>query len=570
MADVNERASGVDAATAETDYLIIGAGTAGCVLANRLSVDPSVQVTLLEAGTRDNSWLIRTPAAVGALIRHKQYNWNYSTVPQPHLADRRLPMPRGRVLGGTSSINGMVYIRGHAADFNTWAEECGPEWDFAHVLPYFIRSESNRNLQDRHFHGTDGPMRVTHIEPRNPLVERFVAAAEELGYTRRADFNTGALEGFGPRQATIRDGRRESMASAFLNPITRRANLRVLTDCLVRRVTFSQKRATGVEFERGGSVRRISARRETIVCAGAFDSPALLLRSGLGDGAALLRLGIGTIAHAPEVGRNLSDHLSSVVTMRTQNTDSYGLSVRALPRGLWNVLEYLLGHRGPLASNVFEAHGFIRSSPQLAAPDLQIIFMPAYRNPSGFPIPLGHGYGINVALLTPRSRGIVTLADRDPHTAPLIDPNFLGAPEDIGPLLYGLKVARRIFAAKPFQSLQGQEVLPGPGMDGDEALERHIRNTGGTVFHPVGTCRMGGDARSVVDPQLRVRGIQRLRVVDASVFPTIVRGNTNAAVVMVAEKAADMILGKTPPQAMYDAALPESPSDRGKLVTLPP
>jgi choline dehydrogenase len=540
----------------DCDYLIVGAGSAGCVLANRLSAEPANRVVLVEAGPRDDSWLIRTPAAVGALIRHRRYNWNYATVPQPHLAGRRIPVPRGRVLGGTSSINGMVYIRGHPCDFDQWASQAGHEWDYAHVLPYFIRSESNRNLHDPRIHGLDGPMRVTSIEPHNPLVDRFLAAAHQLGFAQRTDFNGGETEGFGTRQATIRDGRRESAASAFLHPIARRQNLTVVTDCQVRRVTFDGTRATGVECGHAGGTHRIAVRLETVVCAGAIDSPALLLRSGLGDGEDLRRLGIQPVAHIPGVGHNLGDHVASMVAMRTQSTDSYGLSLRALPRGIWNVLEYLLARRGPLASNVFEAHGFIRSTPALAAPDLQIIFMPAHRNPSGFPIPLGHGYGINVALLTPRSRGSVTLESPDPHIAPRIDPAFLSAPEDLTRLMAGLKLARRILAALPFAELHSWEHLPGPAVQDDAALEAYIRRSCGTVFHPVGTCRMGSDAASVVDPSLRVRAVSGLRVIDASVFPAIVRGNTHAPVVMVAEKGADLILGLPPPAPV----LPEQPA----------
>jgi choline dehydrogenase len=517
------------------------------VLANRLSQSAQFRVVLVEAGPRDESWLIRTPAAVGALINHPRFNWNYSTAPQAQLAGRRLPMPRGRVLGGTGSINGMVYIRGHASDFDAWADQCGADWNFAHLLPYFVRSENNQSYRRAPYHGTAGPMSVTSIEPYNPLVDHFLQAARSLDLPACDDFNGGQMEGFGARQATIRRGRRESTATAFLKPVLRRRNLSVLTDCLVKRVIIEDGRATGIELERDGRIHRIKAQRETILCAGAFGSPAVLMRSGVGPPTALRDIGIVVAAGSPEVGRNLADHLSCAIVMRTHSTESYGLSWRTLPRGVLNVAQYLLMKRGPLASNVFEAHGFVRTSDDLELPDVQIIFMPAYRNPSGFPIPLGHGYGINVALLTPRSRGYVTVSSDDPHAPPVIDPCFLSDPADSLPMVRGLKLARRILGAPAFQRFDSQEVTPGPAAQDDAALEAYVRNTCGTVFHPVGTCRMGSDARSVVDPQLRVRGVEGLRIADASIFPTLIRGNTNAAVVMVGEKAADMILGKAAP-----------------------
>jgi choline dehydrogenase len=540
---------------ADCDYLIVGAGTAGCTLANRLSESSSNRVVLLEAGPADDSWLIRTPAAVGALLNHPRFNWNYRSDPQTHLANRSIPLPRGRVVGGTSSINGMVYIRGHALDYQQWSMECGEEWDFAHVLPYFIRSENNLDYTDPAYHGTSGPMRVSHVSRRNPLISRFIAAACELGYPRREDFNTGELEGFGARQGTLRDGRRESMATAFLRPALHRPNLIVATQTRVRRLLFEGKRVCGVELDRHGVTVQLRAHRETLVCAGAFDSPALLMRSGIGDANDLQEWGITPKFQSPEVGRNLTDHLCCSVAVRTDNTESYGLTWRTVPRSLWNLAEYLLARRGPLASNVIEAHGFIRSRPELTAPDLQIIFLPAYRNPSGFPIPFAHGYGINVALLTPRSRGRVSLSKEDPQGAPRVDPQFLSDPEDLPPLLVGLKVARRLLRASPFRDLRGVELAPGSAVQDDVGLTTHVRNTSATVFHPVSTCRMGRDANAVVDPELRVRGVDRLRVIDASVFPRIVRGNTNAAVVMVAEKAADMILGR---RGLVSPAFPTS------------
>jgi choline dehydrogenase len=531
----------------QVDYLIVGAGTAGCVLANRLSAQPDVDVTLMEAGTQDKRWLIETPAAVGGLMRHPVLNWNFKTAPQRHAGDRVIPVPRGKVLGGTGSINGMVYTRGHPRDFDEWAALGNPGWSYRDVLPYFVRSENNERFRDSPFHGVGGPMNVKAIEPHNPLVDRFVDAARSRGYAFREDFNAIEQEGFGPRQATIRRGRRESTATAFLRPALSRDNLAVVPQALARRILIEGGRVVGVEYESDGKTKTVGVRKEVILCAGSIGSPQLLLLSGVGEASALQKLGIGVTSDLSGVGWNLQDHYAITFMMRTADSTSYGLSWKALPRNAWWVLDYLLRKRGPLASNVFEAHGFVRTSPALDRPDIQIIFIPAHRNASGFPIPFGHGFGINIALLRPRSRGAVSLVSPDPRVPPLIDPCFLSEPEDLAPLIEGFKIAREILSAPPFATLRATEIQPGPGVVSNEQIEHYIRSTGFTVFHPVGTCRMGSDAAAVVDPQLRVKGVEGLRIADASIFPRIVGGNTNAAVVMVAEKAADLILGRPPP-----------------------
>jgi choline dehydrogenase-like flavoprotein len=524
------------------DYVILGAGTAGCVLASRLSTDPAVRVALLEAGPEDRSAKIRVPAAVAAAIADPSIGWGYRSVPQRHLNDRQIVLPRGRVLGGCSSINGMAYFRGHPQDFDDWAAAGASGWSYEEVLPYFRRSEHNETFGESRYHGRGGPMTVTDIPRPNALIERFLEATSSLGYLRCADFNAADPEGFGTRQATIRAGRRESGVTAFLDPARRRPQLTILTDATVTQILIDGRRARGVSFERGGAVHTLLTRREVILAAGAYASPQLLMLSGVGDGAHLKELGIEIKHHLPGVGAGLQDHPASLVQMKTEDITSYGVSLKTLPRGAWNVLEYLFFRRGPLASNVLEGTGFLRTRPELTRPDLQMALMPMLRNPSGSPIPVGHGYGIIPIAIRPGSRGSVRLASRDPREAPLIDPNYLDDPEDLRTLLAGLKIARRILGAPAFAPFKGMELIPGEKVADDAALTEYIRSSVVTVHHPASTCRMGTDPLAVVDPELRVRGLEGLRVADASVFPRVVAGNTNAAVVMVAEKASDLIL----------------------------
>ena len=527
------------------DYLIVGAGTAGCVLANRLSADSGVRVGLVEAGPSDDHFTIRIPAAVAAAIAKPEFSWGYKSAPQRHLNNRQIPLPRGRVLGGCSSINGMVYFRGHPADFDDWAAGGATGWSYRDVLPYFIRSENNEAWSRSPVHGHGGPMNVIDIARPNPLIKRFLAATAALGYKHCEDFSGGDPEGFGPRQATIRNGHRESMVTAYLNPVRNQQNLSVITNALVTRILIEGQRATGIEIERAGARQRLLARKEVLVCAGSYGSPQLLLLSGVGEGSALQALGIEVKHHLPGVGASLHDHPAAAIQMRTQDSTSYGLSLKALPRDLWNIAEYALFRRGPLGSNVFEATGFVKTRPELPRPDLQIVFMPAHRNASGYPIPLGHGYGIIAIAVRPKSRGRVSLASADPHQAPVIDPNFLDAPEDLQTLLFGTQLGRRILATPAFESLHATELLPGEKVQDERSWTEYIRNGVVTVHHPSGTCRMGSDELAVVDPQLRVRGIAGLRVVDASVFPSAIAGNSNAAVVMTAEKAADLMLSRS-------------------------
>jgi choline dehydrogenase-like flavoprotein len=529
------------------DFVIVGAGTAGCVLANRLSADPGLRVALLEAGPRDDKLKIRIPAAVAAALADPAIGWGYRTVAQKHLNGREIPLPRGRVLGGCSSINGMVYFRGHPRDFDEWAAAGAAGWSYEDVLPYFRRSEHNEIWNASRYHGRGGPMIVTDIPRPNALLRRFLDATSSLGYPRCVDFNAADPEGFGPRQATIRQGRRESMVTAFLDPVRHRPNLSVVTDARVTRIVIEGGRARAVELERAGAKQVASVRREVIAAAGSYASPQLLMLSGVGDGAVLQALGLSVKHHLPGVGACLQDHPATVVQMRTTDHTSYGVSWKALPRGAWNLVEYALWRRGPLASNVLEGTGFVRSRPNQPRPNLQLVFMPMLRNPGGSPIPLGHGYGIIPIAIRPGSRGRVYLTSPDPHVAPAVDPNYLDDPQDLQTLLDGLRIARRILGASAFASLNGVEVLPGAHVTDEQELSEHVRNTAVSVHHPSSTCRMGVDPLAVVDPQLRVHGLEGLRVADASVFPRVVAGNTNAAVVMVAEKASDLILGRGAP-----------------------
>lgn len=521
------------------DYVIVGAGTAGCVLVNRLSADGNATVALLEAGPPDSDPAIRVPAMVARAIGNPRNGWGYRSAPQKHVDGRELVVPRGRVLGGSSSINGMVYFRGHPREYDEWGI---PGWGWNDLLPYFLRLE-NYEGPPMPLRARGGPVNVIDIPRPNPLCERFVAAAESLGYRRCPDFNGPDPEGFGPRQAAIRDGRRESGVTAYLAPARSRSNLEVFTETQVTRVVVEGGRATAVEARQGGATLRIRARREVILSAGAYGSPQILQLSGIGDPELLQRVGVTPVHALRGVGRNLHDHPASAVTMRTRDTTSYGLSLRTLPRAVGIALRYALSRSGPLASNVFEAVGFVRSHEGLDRPDLQIIFMPAHRNPDGHWIPRGHGCGIIFVALRPESRGTVTLAGPDPSQAPVIDFNFLASPRDMDVLVEGFHLARRILGSPVFTDLEGTEISPGAQVRTREDIEAHIRRTLVTVHHPVGTCRIG----DVVDAELRVMGLSGLRVVDASVIPTVIAGNCNVPIIAVAEKASDLILGRRAP-----------------------
>jgi choline dehydrogenase-like flavoprotein len=529
------------------DYVVVGAGTAGCVLASRLSEDRSTRVALVEAGPMDWHPFIHVPAMVGAAISLPSLNWRFMTTPQQNLTGRRIPIPRGHVIGGSGSINGMVYFRGHPTDFEDWAAAGNPGWSYREVLPYFLRSENNDAYASSPYHGQGGPMNVTFIKRPNPMTPAFLEAMHAEGFKRNEDFNGANTEGYGPRQGTILRGRRVSTATAYLRPAAGRSNLTILTHSRALRILLEQRRAVGVSVLSAGGERTLNARREVIVSGGAILSPQLLMLSGIGDAAALNAFGIEVKCPLPGVGANYHDHVAVGVLMEMKNSASYGLSWRAAPRDLVNVFEYALFRTGPLSSNVFESTGFIRTRPELPRPDVQVVFQAARRNRGTFPFPLGHGYAINVVGLYPKSRGRVRLANADPLAAPLVDPQLLSHSDDVATLLRGLKLGRQLSRAPSFARYRAHEVQPGAAAQDDAALVDYIRRAASTVHHPCGSCRMGTDGDGVVDPQLRVHGIEGLRVADASIFPNVVGGNTNAAIVMIAEKASDMIRGLAPP-----------------------
>jgi choline dehydrogenase len=525
------------------DYVIAGGGSAGCVLAARLSEDPAVTVCLLEAGPPDRNPFIHVPATLFMMMRHKTLNWRFETAPQEKMGGASVYIPRGRVLGGSSSINGMVYIRGHRLDYDDWAAAGNTGWGWDDVLPWFRKSENNEQFGDDPLHGTGGPLNVTFVDSPSPLHENLCAAAKELQYRRTENFNAAEQDGFGIHQVTQKNGRRWSTASAFLAPTRNRKNLEIVTDARVARIAFDGKRASGVEFARGGTRETVSARREVVLAAGAIASPQILMLSGIGDGTALSGLGIPVVRNLPGVGRNLQDHIATRIEYDSPSALPYGISLRTLPRHAVQAANYLLRRKGFWSSNLVEGGGFIRTRPGLDRPDIQIVFVPGKRGQNGRLIGWGHGFSTSAVLLRPESRGEIRLASPDPAARPVIDPRFFTDGRDLDVLVKGYREVRRLMDSPQFDGLRGPELMPGRDFDSDAALADWVRDTASTIFHPVGTCKMGPDTdpAAVVGPDLRVRGIDGLRVADASIMPTVVGGNTNAPVIMIAEKAADLV-----------------------------
>ena len=518
-------------------YVIIGAGSAGCVLASRLSEDRDTGVLLLEAGGDDTGRDISIPAAFSRLFKSK-YDWAYLTEPQPELNGRQLDIPRGKVLGGSSAINAMIYIRGHRSDYELWRELGNTAWGYADVLPYFIKSE-NRELMSSAYHGSSGPLNVADPRYVNPLTHAFVAAGMELGLPHNEDFNGPKQEGVGYYQVTQKGGRRHSVASAFLKPVLDRSNLTVVTGAHVTKILIDKGRAIGVKYQVGGNLHEVEVQGEVILAAGAIASPQLLMLSGIGPATHLNTLGIEVLHHLPGVGQNLQDHLAIILTYQCTQPVSLANAER-----LSSILRYLLFKKGPLTSNVTEAGAFVRSEDGLRAPDLQVGFVPAYAHYRGSGRPSGHFFSIGCTYLRPRSRGCIQLRSVDAGDPPLIQPAFLSDEADLKGLVDGFKLCRLLIEASPFDPYRGEELYPRIEVQSDDEIVEFIRAYSQTVDHPVGTSKMGVDRMAVVDPRLRVRGIEGLRVVDASIMPTVIGGNTNAPVIMIAEKAAEFIKGE--------------------------
>jgi choline dehydrogenase-like flavoprotein len=522
------------------DYVIVGAGSAGCVLANRLTSSGQHRVLLLEAGPSNRHFWLHIPLGFGKLFSDRRFNWCYETEPQPECHNRKVIAPRGRVLGGSSSINGLIYIRGQAEDFNVWRQLGNAGWSFDEVLPYFRKSEDNERGADE-FHGIGGPLAVSDLRDRHPLAEAYVEAALQCGYPRNDDFNGSVQEGAGYYQTTMRKGARSS-AVGYLKQARHRANLKVVSQALTTRIVFDGRRATGIEYLVGNEKRRASANGEVIIAGGAFNSPQLLQLSGIGPAPLLQSHGITVVADAPGVGDDLNDHISGRIMLRCKEPITLNDAVRNWTGRLTHGLHYVLTRRGYLAIPAISAGCFLRAHPASATPDSQCSISLFSAQTIGGDLHPFPGVTGNCVLLRPESRGYVRIKSSDPREAPAINPNYLATQKDRETIVAGVAAMRRIFQAPAMARCIAEEIEPGPRCDNDDELLDFIRRRGSTTYHPVGTCRMGHDQRAVVDERLRVRGFTGLRVVDASIMPAVVSGNTNAATIMIGEKGADMIL----------------------------
>lgn len=519
------------------DYIIVGAGSAGCVLANRLSASGKHQVLILEAGSTDWNPMIHMPAGISKLATLKSLNWGYNTEPEPELNNRRLYWPRGKVLGGSSSINAMCYCRGHRKDYDHWRDLGNEGWAYDDVLPYFLKSENNQSIENP-YHSNEGPLSVSDLSHVNPLSRVFIDAAEQAGFDRTDDFNGAHQRGFGLYQVTQKDNKRHSAAQAYLTPILERDNLTVMTRALAEKILFEDQRATGIQVRHKNKTKRFTATREVIISGGAINSPQLLMLSGVGNEDHLRQHNIDVVHNLPGVGQNLQDHLDICLVQCSRQSITYD-TLSEIMTGL----KYYLFKKGPGTSNIAEAGGFWQSPmADDDRPDLQFHFVPAILDDHGRNRIKGSGYTLHMCMLRPNSRGQITLADNKANSAPLIQANYLTAEGDLDTMLAGFEMQRQIFAAPAFDAYRDQELFPGDEVLSKADITEFIRNKAETIYHPIGTCKMGTDDYAVVNTHLQVHGIDGLRVVDASVMPSLVSGNTNAPTIMMAEKISDHIL----------------------------
>ena len=534
----------------EYDYIVVGAGSAGCVLANRLSADGENKVLLLEAGGRDTNYLFRLPMLMGKLMHSGIYNWKYYTEPEPQLAGRRVYWPRGKVLGGSSTINGMIYVRGNPADYDGWAALGSEGWSYKDVLPYFKRSEGHVERDDA-YHAREGELTVRRSQAENPMYDAFIEAGQQAGYAFTDDFNGARQEGFGRYDFTIRNGRRCSATTAFLNPAMGRRNLTVRANALTHRVIFSGNRAVGVAYQAGGKLVEARAEKEIILAAGVVNSPQLLMLSGIGDSEELGQHGIPVVHHLPGVGKNVQDHVDCCLVYELTQPVSLYNDLR-MDKVTLGVMQAALFGRGFITTFPYEAGSFMKTSASQEAPDLQTHFMPATEATANLHwslpflrqggVTANHGMTIRLGPMNPGSRGSITLRSANPSDPPLIRANYLAHRRDIDTTIAGVQLLREVVAQQAFDGVRGRELAPGPAYQSDKQLADWLVDAAMTTLHPVGSCKMGNDADAVVDAQLRVHGVRGLRVVDASIMPVITRGNTNAPAIMIAEKASDMIL----------------------------
>ena len=527
--------------TIEFDYVIVGAGSAGCVLANRLSANGRNSVLLLEAGPKDSNLWIHVPLGYARLFKEKTVNWMYQTEPEPGLNGRSVFQPRGKVLGGSSSINGLLYVRGQHEDYDRWRQHGNSGWGYDDVLPYFKKAENQQRGADD-FHGVGGPLPVSDWRHADPLSEAFVVAAAETDIPTNPDFNGATQEGAGFFQTTTRRGRRASAAFAYLRPARKQGNLHIETAALAQRILFEGRRARAVEYKQEGRLRTAKARKEIVVSGGAYNSPQLLQLSGIGPAELLSRHGIDVVLDAPGVGADLQDHMQVRLVTRCAKRVTLNDIINHPVRRILAGAQYAALRKGPLTIAAGTSGAFFKTSPRLATPDIQIHFLPFSTDKMGEKLHSFSGFTASVCQLRPESRGSLRIKSPDPEVAPEIRINYLATETDRRAFIDGIRILRKILAAPSFKTYAVEEVDPGAKVASDEDLLNFCRRTGSTVYHPTSTCRMGNDPLAVVDQRLRVRGIERLRVVDASVMPDLVSGNTNAPVIMIAEKASDMIL----------------------------